>query len=208
MKYEPEWREGCPLHYHDTPSAYGEGCRCPLARERERIYRKRMRTGRPTGRGWVDGRGTRRRIQALYAMGWNAEQIAEHAGTTRTVIKKLGIERGNGQLLRNSVAMVERAYDQLHAKPGPCDQVRQIARRKGYPSPWAWDDIDRDEAPPTVAIVPHHGKRGVDLDEVDFLLSCGESIEQIAHRYGVQVEAIYRHGWARNTGWQRGEVAS
>ncbi len=105
----------------------------------------------------IDATGTRRRLQALIARGWSANELA----------KRLGITRGNmGTLLHHKPRLfasrarqVAELYDALWDQQPPRETPQQKtaykraltqARTHGWVPPLAWDDIDHDPAPPVV----------------------------------------------------------
>ena len=143
-KYTPEWREGCSLHYHDTPAAYHEGCRCRVALNKRRTREKLAASGLLPP-GWVDGRSTRRRIQALWAIGWTAELIGKHAGLSADSVLALARHHGAGRVLADNAKRIAKVYEELQGTAGPSVKAEIRARSLGYAPPLAWLDIDRDE---------------------------------------------------------------
>src|SRR5690349_8687682 len=70
-------RPDCTADIHGTQYAYSHrGCRCPHARNDDRIYRKRLREGRHTA-AYVDATGTARRLQGLNAQGHRLADLAK-----------------------------------------------------------------------------------------------------------------------------------
>jgi hypothetical protein len=95
----------------------------------------------------VDATGTMRRIQALTAMGHSSSQLAQDVGTHRSVLGR--IARGEHPTVRkDTAAAVAREYRRLSRIPGGNYRARAEARRKGWLSPIAWDDIDNPSAKP------------------------------------------------------------
>lgn len=96
----------------------------------------------------VDGTGTRRRLQALVAVGWSQAELS----------RRLGVTRGNGAALvrgaRGRVApstrdAVARLYDRLWDQAPPEEtkdeksakiKAQNVAKRHGWPPPLAWDE--------------------------------------------------------------------
>jgi hypothetical protein len=100
----------------------------------------------------VDGTGTRRRLQALMAIGWPNRVLAERLTVLpQRVSQMLHRQYAN----RATAATVCRIYRQLsmcpYAGPG-ADRARRYAARNGWVSPLAWDDetIDDPAAKPLV----------------------------------------------------------
>ncbi|MDN5768879.1 MAG: hypothetical protein L0H96_26040 [Humibacillus sp.] len=108
---------------------------------------------RPTGRGFVPATGTRRRIQALQAIGHAARTIGSEAGVSAAVVHNLTVQAGEWVSARNRDAILT-AYDALWARPGSSKQTATMSRTKGWAPPLAWDD-DTIEDP---AARPNHGR--------------------------------------------------
>ncbi|WP_152185110.1 helix-turn-helix domain containing protein [Segeticoccus rhizosphaerae] len=137
---------------------------------------------------FIDGTGTRRRLQALTAIGWSQSELG----------RRLGIERGNMYALihgtrRTHVTVatarkVAMLYDQLWNKPPqPREKFAKIARanalraarRNGWVGPLAWDDDTIDDPNATPDLGEHDttaSYRKVHADDVEFLVT--------VHSYG------------------------
>jgi len=110
--------------------------------------------------GRVNGRGTRRRLQALAAIGWNHHEIARRLGYPRWKVNK-ALEGAYVDIrVHDDIAAL---YDELWDQQPPTHTRAQrvgrsyaltVARRHGWLPPLAWDDIDTDPAPPTVEQEP------------------------------------------------------
>lgn len=137
-------RSACPAQHlktHSTYSAYRYGCRCADAREDARLYHKRRREGRAQPLR-VDSTGTRRRIQALVAIGWNLEVLAQKLGTARAAVGDyMCIKPVNASTARRVAAV----YNQLSMTPGPSRRAQVRARNKGWVPPFGWDDAQIDD---------------------------------------------------------------
>ena len=118
-----------------------------------------VRPARATGRHYVDATGSRRRMQALAAMGWAPARVAGVAGLTRQLA--VGICRGRVQWVWASTAdSVRAAYDELSMRPfvpssvverGHQTRLRTLVAAQGWVPPLAWDDDTIDDP----AAVPH-----------------------------------------------------
>jgi hypothetical protein len=98
--------------------------------------------------GHVDGTGTRRRIQALAAMGWPIRRVAEYLGLNPTyagdLIRRTEQDR---PVLAATAEKVARAYDTLKTKkptrngiePRVAKRIRGLAKEKRWPTPGYWD---------------------------------------------------------------------
>lgn len=160
----PTTEHTCPDdHNHgETSTCYiNHGCRCPSCRTSRAEYsywkRHMIRAGRQdafTG-ALIDATGTRRRIQALMALGWSQGAIAAAASTDQNrVSSQLHADR----VTRAGAAKIAAAYERLSFRIPATDtlgarmgvsRVRAIARRNNYAPPLAWDDIDTDPEPAT-----------------------------------------------------------
>ena len=153
----------CPAdHKHaENHTCYTcHGFRCPDCRAHEAAAAKFRYREQAYGR-WkpflVDSMGTRRRIQALQAIGWSQPKIAA----------LLGVRVRSWPWMASPHLLVERAtrdrvaalYEQLWNQPAPRDtphnrqsdtRSRNLAAARGWLPPAAWDDIDTDPEPPAV----------------------------------------------------------
>jgi hypothetical protein len=118
-------------------------------------------------RGRVDGLGTRRRIQALVALGWPLPELAHRLDRTP---QNLRASLASGRVAASTATAVGELYKQLWDKdptawggvaPRHAREARELARRCGWPAPLAWDDIDHDHA---TAAIPAEGG---EIDELD-----------------------------------------
>ncbi len=102
-------------------------------------------------RSWTR-QGIQRRLQALYAIGWNSEALAAHSGLSSTGIRSA--RRREIQYLDPDFALqLVELYDDLHMSPLDPTHDKTVSRsindahRRGWVPPLAWDDIDNDAAP-------------------------------------------------------------
>lgn len=150
----------------------------------------------PTPRRNIDATGTRRRVQALVAIGWPVKQLAERVGLN--VIALGHIANGDLEQVRATTAStVARHYRHLSCIPGTSVRARNLARKKGWHGPLAWDAIDDPACEPEFD--PHADKRGrpakVDDARVLHLTDEGLTTEQIAWELGCHERTVIR---ARN----------
>jgi len=109
----------------------------------------------------VDATGTRRRLQALVAIGWSPDLLAAELGR-----QPLSLERSmaSSSVTARTAQQVAALYEQLSSTPPPCSTTSECARAEaathGWQPPLAWDDIDCDPAP-TAATPPSD-----DVDEI------------------------------------------
>ncbi|MBP2341054.1 transcriptional regulator with XRE-family HTH domain [Saccharothrix coeruleofusca] len=131
---------------HGTYSAARYGCTCPEALADRRRYNKLHHHGYAQPR-WIDATGTRRRLQALWALGWSGPHIADRLGITPRAVSYLLA----GQTVTTSTAdRVRQVYDELSMHPGPSARARALAQKRRWVPPLAWDDdeIDTPDARP------------------------------------------------------------
>lgn len=145
---EPD-RSACIGTRHGTYPAYQHaGCRCPDAREAWRLYYFKHRH-KLLSPAWVESTGARRRVRALMRVGftsWDITRAAVNAGflVSRYTVVPLAMSR-NSRISATTHNAVKAAYDSLSGLFG--ESVTNIAcsRRKGWPSPLAWEGVDIDD---------------------------------------------------------------
>lgn len=126
---------------HGTNSGYANGCRLDCCRRAHALYMNIYRAGR-VGQV-VDSTGTRRRIQALQAMGWTRRLIAEAAQIDAEVI--MNASRKKATVYTRTARQIRRVYDRLSMTPGPSQLARRRALAKGWVPPLAWDEDAIDD---------------------------------------------------------------
>lgn len=146
----------CTARRHGDYAAYRNGCRCPHAREDQRIYNKRLREGRSAPR-YIPAVGTRRRLRALAVLGWRWQDIGDRLGVTWQAVQIIALERRN-RVHVDTARKVAVLYRELAEREGPSAETRKRALMKGWASPMQWDDIDDPAA------VPDDG--GVEMPQV------------------------------------------
>ena len=110
----------------------------------------------PAAGAVVDGTGTRRRLQALVAIGWTQERLGRKLGMSASNMDSL-IERD--RVLARTAARVRDLYRELAGQPPPArtaaqrcaiNRSRRYAAARGWASPMAWDgeEIDNPAARP------------------------------------------------------------
>lgn len=127
----------CTASRHGTKSARTRnGCICPEAIRDRKRYDLDIINGLPRT---VDATGTRRRIQALLAIGWTGQQIMAELGW------KPGTNLGaqfyqQARVHRRTADRVAEVYRRLSDTPGPSSRTRRKALDRGYLPPIYWDD--------------------------------------------------------------------
>lgn len=203
---------------HGTTTGYRNGCRdtccrkaaaAQRAEERKRYYLARTETF------MVPNVGTRRRIQALAALGWSTSEVSRRCGYHRSHLS-LVLKR-QGPLRAATVERVRGVYDQLSMQLPPertkaeridASRSRRIARERGWPPPLAWDNIDDENERP---IVTHKytGSDTIDPTVVVRILAGDRSVAPCANR-AERCEVVRRwpttgrpiNDLARLTGWK------
>jgi hypothetical protein len=131
----------CPGVVHGAhESAYTHhGCRCWPAKRAYSRYRKLHAAGLRGHQRPIPAAGTRRRLQALAAIGWTLPPIAAEAGVDEDTLWL--IRTGKTQAVRPRVAeAVAAVYDRRWDEPGPSTRSIAHARRLRWPPPMWWDD--------------------------------------------------------------------
>lgn len=163
-----------------------------------RLLRTRLDRG-ATVDGLVPAIGTRRRLQALYALGYTQRDLAERLGCAEG---SRGIQIGRHDLVRAERALeVAALYDELSGTLGPSSRTREYARNRGWLPPAWWDDetIDDPLAEPEGARTYIYGGR-VLLDDVTLprsvrveqMTKLGLSAAEIADRIGTPERYVLR----------------
>ena len=147
---------------HGTNAGYSAGCRLDCCRHAHMVWMKRYRM---VGRGLVPPLGSRRRIEALEAIGWSRAEVSRQLGRTREYIgHALRCEHIN-QDTADAIAAI---YDRL-SMVVPTDSpvrrkgetrkheaTRKRAASKGFAPPLAWEDIDDPNEEPDLGGVDDH----------------------------------------------------
>ena len=144
--------------------------------------------------GEVDAWPTRRRIQALAAIGWPQYVISEKCGWQPKYANYL---LGRDVVLSSTAARVDAVYRSLCMTPGPSEAAVRIAKRHGWIPPLGWDDIDDPNERPVL----HTDEKVSFADKFLELREFGLGMEAIAERMGISVTSVerqmYRHGLGR-----------
>lgn len=183
---------------HGTLSRYkNHGCICDPCRRANRLYDKvRKYEGTPR---LVDSTGTRRRIQALQAIGWSTTRLAAELGVCQ---QRITHYTSGDTVNRKTANRVAALFDRLSMHPVDDSvpgaiRTKRNAARNGYPPPLAFDDIDDPNEKPRKSVLHKAGRHNADIDEWLFLVRGGESPERAAERLGVDIRAIDRAAWRK-----------
>ena len=145
----------------------------------------------PTGdlSGMVDATGTRRRLQALAAIGHSSRRISAATGIAETNVRRIR-RGGQPSVAAKTAAIVRDYYDHVSARPAEQPDIRLInhARRHGWPAPMCWDDIDDPAATPSSAPAGRHGST---VEDIAWCIEAGETNpEAIAGRVGITTKSL------------------
>lgn len=135
--------------------------------------------------GQVAAHGTVRRLRALVALGWPAAMLSERLGHSHGWVSRLCVTDQAYVYSRTAVA-VDGVYRQLCMTPGPSQQVRRAAERKGWVPPLAWNDID------DAAEVPDRGAgtRVTVMQRYQEVVDLGVPGNRVAEVLGIKPESL------------------
>lgn len=113
----------------------------------------------------VDGTGTRRRLEALVALGYPKTYLAQLLDVGRA------LQITAARVTKRNADKVTALYDQLQHTPGPSDRARAYAAARGWLHPGWWDDdtIDDPTHQPDTTETRH---RRDEVDPVAVDLAC------------------------------------
>jgi hypothetical protein len=140
---------------HGKNSGYIAGCREGCCRK---AHMREIKAWRLTGPRMVNSLGTRRRVEALEAIGWSRAQQSRMLGHAR---EYLGQVTRLEMIHRSTAEAVADLYDRYsmviptdppERKQGANrihEKTRRRAARLGFAPPLAWDNIDDPDEHPT-----------------------------------------------------------
>ena len=163
----------------------------------------------------VDARGVRRRIQALFAIGWGGPVLARELDIPLEEVRRM---TSAPRVTRARAERVEAVYERLSMTPAPeSTPAERYARRRalaaaerhGWVPPLAWDDIDRQDEPARsplpgemteqiaddlVSAWHKRGERGEGINQradlIEGLRSLGVSWREISSRLGPSIGVL------------------
>lgn len=149
----------------------------------------------------VDATGTRRRVQALVAMGWplNAlgPQLGIHPRRLSDLIRSDRVLASTAQRIARAYRTVQTRDPRNHGVPDrSIAMARNLAAREGWRGPLDWDDIDAPDSRPE-SWGRSRAKRGsrrvaVDRTTVAQLTAAGRTAQQIADELGCHKRTVVR----------------
>ncbi len=150
-----------------------------------RVLRIRIDQANRAPHSHVGATGTRRRLQALIAVGWPHDELATRLGRSSAGLRRSML---SDSVTAQTAQDVSDLYEQLWNLRPPqstddqraaADAARAFAAERGWLPPLAWDDIDADPAP------RHHAERVETDDGLDEI-----AIERALAGDGVRLEHL------------------
>lgn len=151
----------------------------------DQVLRVRIDQANRAPRSHVVATGTRRRLQALIAVGWPHDELAESLGRSSASLRR---SMRSNSVTAQTAQDVSDLYEQLWNLRPPkstddqraaADAARTFAAERGWLPPLAWDDIDTDPDP------RHHAERVETDDDLDEI-----AIERALAGDGVRLEHL------------------
>lgn len=141
----------------------------------------------------VDATGTRRRVQALCAIGFSVMEQARQLGVTEMTVRNLMTKRTvQVATAARHKALYERLCESTPAPGRGPTRARSHAAKSGWPPPSAWFDIDDPNEQPDLG----DGKRmsaAEKLAEFEWLTSLGVSEPEALRQVGWTWDAMEKH---------------
>ena len=151
-------------HQHGSRGAYNrDGCRCAACTAANALAGRRHRRRRAEQAwhgtaAWAPAIGTRRRLQALAAVGWSAAQLANKLAVTRGAVASLRVT-GQDRVLATTAAAIAALYEDCWWRTPP-GRGRDLARTETWairhdwadPSRWHGRDLDDPAAAPSALV--------------------------------------------------------
>lgn len=166
------------------------GCRCDDCRAGNARDRQLRKMGRLT---YADPTGTRRRLQALGALGWSKAAIAAATGVHERQIAQL--RSWDRPIWRSTAERVRRGYDALSMRLPPdtptARRNRTDAARRGWLTPLHWDEGTIDDPAAEPWRPSRYGTRGSTVEDIAWCIEGGETNpEAIAGRVGIAPTSV------------------
>lgn len=120
-------------------------------------------------KSWYPATGSRRRLQALVARGWSLSALGREAGLSPQRIQQIiNATRITVGVHRRIAALYDELWNErppltTTSDKGSYTKALNMARRRGWAPPAAWDDIDTDPELPTTVDAEAIDEVAVDL---------------------------------------------
>jgi hypothetical protein len=159
------------------------------------VLRIRVDQANRAPRSLVIATGTRRRLQALIAVGWPHDQLAARLGRSSAGLRRSML---SDSVTAQTAQDVSALYEQLWNLRPPqstddqraaADAARAFAAERGWRPPLAWDDIDTDPDP------QHHTERvetDGDLDEIAIERALAGDSVRLEHLTAAEQDEVVR----------------
>lgn len=153
---------------------------------------------------YVDPTGTRRRIEALVCLGWSFADLGEATGHSKNWTQEL---MRSARVHQDTAAAVAAIYDRLSMTLAPENgyrgRTRNLAQRRGYQPPLAWDEQSIDDPNAVPYSFTKEDADDADYDEVvvDRILSGDYRLPATRTE---RLEVIRR--WERAGAWSLNEL--
>ncbi|WP_123661649.1 hypothetical protein [Actinocorallia herbida] len=151
--------------------------------------------------GLVSALGSRRRLQALSALGWARTSLAQRTGLSHTTITLIRTPNGTKKVAPRTAHAIKAVYERLaDTLPTTDDQplasttrTRNYARRAGWLPPGEWDDdqIDHPETTPPAAN-PEPRYLALAFDAHELINEQRHSLTQAAERLSVSPKYLQK----------------
>lgn len=134
----------------------------------------------------IPGLGTQRRLRALVALGYSNQQLAAEIDYPKSQFQRL--LSGQYDVTAAVARRAEKVFQRLQMKPPPdgyaANRARLRARRRGWPTPLAWDEetIDDPRSRPRVPMI----RAEAWMPEYEKLRTKGHSHKKIAALMGIE----------------------
>lgn len=158
--------------------------------------------GTPPG---VNTVGSMRRLQALATIGYAIPDVAPYVYCApRTVLSPIRTGNYRNSRTKRPYAISPQLHQEIvdfyevhYTRPlngQKADRMRGWAANRGWYGPQAWEGVDMDDpsALPVLVEPPPSRFTPIDLNELDWLLSTGVSLEDAAQRMGKSVKGIQK----------------
>lgn len=148
----------------------------------------------------VDGTGTRRRLQALVAVGWPQVSLARIAEVDKLTINDQ-VNEAFSTAYGSTARTVRALYNQLwNVDPTTygvarrwIEEARALAVAKGWAPPGAWDDDYIDSPAATPDLGEHVDRYTAIAEDARWLMTEHQyTAGQAAHRLGITSDHLYR----------------
>jgi len=104
--------------------------------------------------GYRDIRTYQRKLRALIAIGWSKRELAEQMGMKISSVTEIVSER-HKYVLGETAKKIDDIYEKLSMTIGTCQFSKNLAVRKRWLPPLAWDDIEDLKESPSYRDVVH-----------------------------------------------------